>query len=159
MGNKHNREHKHTETSNEDIKKETDVNRSISSASSLPSSSSSHEPKQHNSWCRNGRGIGLGFIFKNPQSPRPTIAFRLSDSDMQYLCQQTELNEEAIKTIFNEFCKNNPSGFLNKSEFVQLYCTLRGEPESNLKRISEFAFTAFDSDKNGFIDFKEFIVS
>lgn len=78
-----------------------------------------------------------------------TTAYNLSDSDLKYLSKQTDLNENAIKEIFNKFCDNNPTGYLNKDEFVRLYCSLRSEPPEKLKNIAEFAFNAFDIDKNG----------
>jgi len=46
----------------------------------------------------------------------------------------------------------------DKKEFVSLYDKLRPEPADKLNEISEFVFRAFDSDKNGYLSFTEFIV-
>lgn len=88
-------------------------------------------------------------LHRHSSSTSPTNAFQLNDADLKYLSQQTELNKDAIKAIFKRFSEDNPTGYLDKSEFVKLYCSLRGEPPEKLTRIAEFAFTAFDFDKNG----------
>lgn len=115
--------------------------------------STSSEPTSPNKLTNNRKRCGsgalrssLGNVFRRST---PTTAFRLNDQDLNYLCKQTELNAEAVKDIFNKFSEDNPSGYLDKAEFVRLYCSLRGEPPGKLRRIAEFAFTAFDADKNG----------
>lgn len=125
------------------------------------SSSTSHHTHNHRGSGGFGHGLLLrhSHIYRHYHKNQPTEPFRLNDCDLAYLCRQTELNEAVIKSIFNKFCEDNPTGYLNRREFVRLYCSLRCEPESDLVRIAEFAFNAFDADKNGFIDFKEFVVS
>ena len=60
-----------------------------------------------------------------------------------------------MEYLFNDF---NLSNLKDKKEFVNLYDKLRPEPADKLDEISEFVFRAFDSDKNGFLSFTEFIV-
>ncbi len=43
----------------------------------------------------------------------------------------------------------NPSGQLDQDEFINLYSSLRYEPPDSLKKIAEFIFKAFDTDKSG----------
>lgn len=88
-------------------------------------------------------------IFRSDCSSLPTTAYKLKPADLKYLSQQTSLSNEAINQIFTRFCDENVSGYLSKSEFVKFYCSLRDEPDEKIRQIAEFAFNAFDKDKNG----------
>lgn len=83
---------------------------------------------------------------------------KLSESDYTYLVGQTGQSKDQIKQIFDAFMANNPDGRLDKQEFVALYSKLRPENPDQLDEISQFVFRAFDKDKNGYIDFNEFMV-
>ncbi len=83
----------------------------------------------------------------------------LNELDYQFLIHQTGQSREEIKQIFDKFSDNNRDLKLNKSEFAQLYMQLRPEAPETLDEISQFIFDAFDADKNGQIDFNEFMVN
>ena len=76
--------------------------------------------------------------------------------DYALLFNQTGLTKEQIDEIFGLFKKNN--GVLEKREFIKLYISLRPETTEHIKEIAEFIFNAFDSDYNGSISLKEFMV-
>lgn len=82
----------------------------------------------------------------------------LTDKDLEFLSSQTGQPRESIKEIFEQFMANNPDGKLDRKEFVVLYSKLRPESPDQLDEISGFVFRAFDSDRNGTIDFSEFMV-
>ena len=63
-----------------------------------------------------------------------------------------------IEDLFRRFIKVNPDGELNKKQFAELYISLRYEEPDSLRRITDYIFTAFDTDKNGTISFEEFLV-
>lgn len=78
---------------------------------------------------------------------------KLTNSQVKFLSERTELTESAIRKIFNKFVVKNTStsGKLNENDFVQLYCSFRNEPEDKVKPIAKLAFEAFDKDKNGIL--------
>jgi Ca2+-binding EF-hand superfamily protein len=94
-----------------------------------------------------------------PRQPG-NIKVGISPDDLEYLSEQTQLSNQAIFDIFAKFSQElDHTTELDKEQFVRLYCSLRAEGEEKMKKIAEFAFHAFDRDKNGKIDFKEFIIA
>jgi Ca2+-binding EF-hand superfamily protein len=85
-------------------------------------------------------------------------AVELSETDYQFLMHQTGQTRAEIKHIFDKFSRDNNDLKLKKSEFVRLYIELRPERPETLDEIAEHIFEAFDVDKNGTIDFHEFMV-
>ncbi|CAF0713655.1 unnamed protein product [Brachionus calyciflorus] len=83
----------------------------------------------------------------------------LTEADYGFLTAQTGLSRAEIKNVFDQFMANNPDAKLDRKEFVRLYDLLRPEPPELMDEISEFVFRAFDSDKNGFINFNEFMIA
>lgn len=94
-----------------------------------------------------------------PSRSKPSSQEILTQRDIDFLISQTGRSEDEIKDIFDEFIFNNPDGQLNQEEFTQLYTRLRPEPTEMLEKISKFVFRAFDLDRNGTIDFNEFMVN
>lgn len=73
----------------------------------------------------------------------------LTDDDYDFLSKITKLNRSAIKEIFDKFYENNTKSHLNKEEFAKLYCSLRYEPYSQICKIVDLIFNAFDTNKDG----------
>ena len=67
------------------------------------------------------------------------------------------LNE--IQSLYFNFLHYCEDGVLDKKQFFKLYTTMRNEEPQRLDTIMEFIFKAFDKDKDGTIDFEEFLVS
>lgn len=53
--------------------------------------------------------------------------------------------------------KDCPSGQLDRREFGRIYQQL--SPSGDSEELAGYVFNVFDADRNGFIDFKEFIYS
>ena len=75
--------------------------------------------------------------------------FKLSESSFAYLCNQTNQSRFVIEEMVNNFFEENSKDFLDKKDFVRLYCSLRAEPEEKLSKIADYVFKAFDRNKDG----------
>ncbi len=82
---------------------------------------------------------------------------KLKSKDLTFLVKQSGLSKDEIENFYSLFIEDNPEKKLDKQKFIVLYAKLRPEPE--MKKISENIFDAFDRDKNGSVDFHEFLVS
>ena len=51
--------------------------------------------------------------------------YKLTKSEYLAICKETKQSKERIDQIFDMFFTNNTKGYLNKSDFVELYCSLR----------------------------------
>ncbi|GAM23553.1 hypothetical protein SAMD00019534_067280 [Acytostelium subglobosum LB1] len=83
---------------------------------------------------------------------------KLTDADLAYMSQQTNLSKGEVAKLFEEFKKfdKDGSGALERTEFISLLkVRLPNFPE---QRMSDL-FNAFDTDRSGTIDFKELSVA
>jgi len=76
-------------------------------------------------------------------------------STIKELAKETNFSENQIKDWYKSFLKNHPDGKCSKDEFVKTYGELF--PHGDSTSFSEHVFRTYDSDKNGFIDFKEIL--
>jgi Ca2+-binding EF-hand superfamily protein len=81
---------------------------------------------------------------------------KLTDVQVNELEKITHLDGEEIKMWFANFIKESPNGVLDKSEFQNLFKIFFPFGEST--RFSDYLFAVFDEDKNGVVDFKEFLL-
>ena len=56
---------------------------------------------------------------------KPNKRFELKKNDFKSLIKITYLPENEIKEIYEKFKEINPTGLLNKWEFIELYTRLR----------------------------------
>ena len=83
---------------------------------------------------------------------------RLSRADINYIKQRTRFSENTIKEWFEEFRKVSPSGKLKPVKFARMYST-DFFPLGNADQFCDHVFRVFDIDHNGFVDFKEYMIS
>ena len=81
----------------------------------------------------------------------------LSKSDLAWLTAHTRYNEETIQEWFKGFKQDCPDGRLTADSFMKIYS--KCFPAGNVSEFCDHVFRTFDTDKNGFIDFKEFLLA
>jgi len=82
---------------------------------------------------------------------------KLSRDDLEFLLNHTQFSEDQITEWYRGFKQDCPEGRLTPSAFLAIYS--KCFPKINAKRFCEHVFRTFDTDKNGFIDFKEFLLA
>jgi Ca2+-binding EF-hand superfamily protein len=83
---------------------------------------------------------------------------KLSKRDIKAIVKQTGLTEQKVQDLFDNFMSINQTGQIDINEFTKLYQALRKEPVDNLEAVTEFCFRAFDSNNNGYLTFKDFVI-
>lgn len=110
--------------------------------------------KHNNSFKRALRNF-VATILQNPFK-------KYNDSDEKYWTKLSTITERPInelKALQYHFSLYSTHGELDQTQFYKLYTTLRHEDAKQLEQITKYIFKAFDKNKNGRIDFKEFAVN
>merc|ERR1711892_138757 len=81
----------------------------------------------------------------------------LSKADMGWLTTHTRYNEGTILEWFKGFKQDCPDGRLTADSFMKIYS--KCFPAGNVTEFCDHVFRTSDTDKNGFIDFKEFLLA
>ena len=79
----------------------------------------------------------------------------LDENTLDKLAVKTQLSREEIINWHKGFLKDCPNGKLDKKFFIKIYKQLY--PDLNSTKFCKLSFVAFDRNKNGFIEFDEFI--
>merc|ERR1712025_223292 len=69
----------------------------------------------------------------------------------------TRFDEDTIIEWYRGFKSDCPDGKLTPKAFMQIYS--KCFPTGNARDFCDHVFRTFDTDKNGFVDFKEFLLS
>merc|ERR1712134_107267 len=80
-----------------------------------------------------------------------------TQEDLEFLKAHTRYDENTIKEWYKGFKQDCPNGRLTPVKFVDMYKMFF--PSGNATEFCDHVFRTFDSDKNGFIDFKEFLLA
>merc|ERR1712218_171243 len=75
----------------------------------------------------------------------------------EFLKTNTRYDEDTIQQWFKGFMKDCPQGKLSPPMFIKIYS--KCFPGGNAEEFCTHVFRTFDSDKNGTIDFKEFLLA
>ena len=82
---------------------------------------------------------------------------RLSKHDLEFLKTSTRYDEDTIKEWYRGFKSDCPDGRLTPKAFMLIYS--KCFPTGNANEFCDHVFRTFDTDKNGYIDFKEFLLA
>merc|ERR1712112_297902 len=82
---------------------------------------------------------------------------RLGKEDLDFLKTNTHYDEETIQEWYRGFKQDCPDGKLDPTAFMKIYS--KCFPSGNAGEFCDHVFRTFDADKNGFIDFKEFLLA
>jgi len=80
---------------------------------------------------------------------------KINVDDLEDLRNETNFTKEEITDWFREFSKDCPRGKLNKQDFIKIYNSIF--PKGDATKFAEHVFRTFDTNKDGKIDFREFI--
>ena len=85
----------------------------------------------------------------------------LTNDDIEFIQANTDLSRDKILKWYDEFTAECPTKKLDRSSFTQFYSKLIPDVESTSEKMefSEWVFGAFDTDRNGYIDFAEFLLA
>ncbi|KAL7672988.1 hypothetical protein ACOME3_007863 [Neoechinorhynchus agilis] len=87
----------------------------------------------------------------------PTV---LNEDALELLTANTNMSKQEILKWHAGFINDCPTGKLDKKQFVRIARQLMPEkPGDAVAKMCEFTFSAFDQDRNGYIDFYEFLLS
>ena len=81
----------------------------------------------------------------------------LNSKDVDQLATQTGMAKYEIEALFHEFRLKNPTGLLNKKQFIEFYAKLN-KSVGYSEAAATLMFDTFDSDASGHISFDEFLV-
>ncbi|TPX54681.1 hypothetical protein PhCBS80983_g05845 [Powellomyces hirtus] len=80
---------------------------------------------------------------------------KLSGEQLQELQRCTNFDKKELQQWYKGFMKDCPTGSLDRTEFQKIYKQFF--PFGDPSLFADFVFNVFDENKNGLIDFKEFI--
>ena len=81
---------------------------------------------------------------------------RLQDSDIQFLIKNTDLKEDKIKEHYETFTAKHPEGKLDHKSFIEMMNLCF--PEADADNLERHIFRMYDSNLDGIIDFREFML-
>lgn len=82
---------------------------------------------------------------------------KISEEDVSFLTENTQYSSQEVCEWFSAFKRDCPSGKLSPEKFVQMYAKFF--PSGNSEAFCEHVFRIFDTDKNGVIEFREFLLA
>ena len=81
----------------------------------------------------------------------------LRDEDIQFLKESSGMDENQIKQDFEKFIKDHKNGKMDKASFTKMLD--KALPGKKSEKMVPHIFRVYDDNKDGFIDFTEFMES
>ena len=86
-----------------------------------------------------------------------SVSDKLSEEDLKFIKRCTRFEAEVAQEWYIGFLQECPSGKLSKKAFLDMYKTFY--PHGDCREFCENVFRTFVTDKNGTIDFREFLLA
>ena len=83
----------------------------------------------------------------------------LTKDDIDFLVASTNNSEIAVKQWYEMFLDNSPTGRIDRAQFDKMYHTLCRDAAMPPNNFSDHVFRAFDTDRDGLVDFREFMLA
>ena len=77
--------------------------------------------------------------------------------DLDYIAKHTSVSREDVAMRFDAFIKHHPDGKISRKDFRSMITTCYPEM-TNCRKLEKHIFRMYDSDGDGTIDFREFMV-
>jgi len=81
----------------------------------------------------------------------------LSEEDLEYLEKNTNVERAEIEAQYQAFLANHPDGKISMKSFRSILG--EGYPGTNTSKMSKHIWRIYDTNMDGFIDFKEFMMA
>jgi len=104
--------------------------------------------------------VSLGLSLRPTKAARmgqSSSSDRLTKEDAEFLQRHTGYDEYTIQEWYKGFISDCPNGRLTAQAFINSYSKFF--PSGNASEFCEHIFRTFDTDRNGYIDFKEFLLA
>ena len=82
---------------------------------------------------------------------------KLSNSEIKLLKKSTKYTKKDLTSWYKTFKKDNPNGQMSQKSFTEVYQELF--PNGNASFFAKRVFKIFDTNNDGFLDFREFAVA
>ena len=80
----------------------------------------------------------------------------LTEYDKDYIANQTSATRDEVTARYEEFLKTHPNGCISREEFSEMIRTCY--PGTETEALEKHIFRMYDTNMDGYIDFKEFMV-
>ena len=80
----------------------------------------------------------------------------ISEADIEFMAKNTAATKEDVKQQFDQFLQKHPDGKISKKQFKSMMtlCHPKAKPE----KLEDHIFPMFDFNRDGSIDFQEFMI-
>ena len=82
---------------------------------------------------------------------------RIPKDELKYLKGCTSFSKRQISKFYKKFMAEFPDGKLQKDAFLSFYS--KSFPKGDPKLFCDHVFRSFDLDRNGYVDFREFLLA
>jgi len=80
----------------------------------------------------------------------------LSDEDIDFIARNTAMKREAVEVQYRTFLKQHPDGRISRKSFHSMMKECY--PGADTEKLEKHIFRMYDSNKDGHIDFREFMI-
>ena len=80
------------------------------------------------------------------------------EEDLEFLITHTTCDKATVREWYKAFKKDCPTGQITREKFFELY-KMFSFPSGNSEQLCDHVFRTIDTDRSGFIEFREFLLA